>query len=224
MEKSEKQEALAAALCKAQGSFPPVKKNKKMEIRGRDPYWYASLDEVIKTLQPALTENGLIITQEPDMVDGKPVLVTTLLHISGQYRTSWQPIHDSPKHQDYGIEVSYKRRYAYNSVLGIHPEDDVDGIQEEKGPSQPPAVQAPKMASGPQIQMIKTRLVRLGYSENEIGEFVGKRTSKKGWNQVTTQDIDQLVAEIIRIEAAAPPVAPQVTPQDQSWQDEIKGF
>jgi len=58
------------------------------------------------------------------------MLITRLMHSSGQWVEGCLPLGNHAKHQDFGIELSYKRRYALCSILGIMAEDDVDGHQE----------------------------------------------------------------------------------------------
>lgn len=127
---------LAVALAKAQGAFEPIHKNKTMRIPGRPDYKYADLADIIHATKPALLANGFCL---PIGLIGKDehgqVLTTLLLHSSGQFLQDAQTLGSYSKHQEFGVELTYKRRYAYCALLGIQAEDDVDGHVEEHKPT-----------------------------------------------------------------------------------------
>lgn len=144
--------ALAAALCKAQAAFPPVPKTRVGKIKGvtKDgkpyeySYGYAALDDILLATRPALTENGLAVVQP---LNGGSVR-TLLLHESGEWLASDTrlPLDGATKAQDVGSAVTYMRRYALCSMLGIAPEDDDDGASAE--PSKPkPATKETSVAA-----------------------------------------------------------------------------
>lgn len=147
MRQSEQVNELNAALAKAQGAFKPIHKNKTMKISGRPDYHYADLSEIIKTLSPDLSINGLSISQMEDILDGQTVLWTVLGHSSGQWRAAVTPLREAGKLQDHGSALSYKRRYAYQAIVSVFPDDDVDGhalSQEPEGKHEPRHVHEPK--------------------------------------------------------------------------------
>lgn len=134
MKQTELVNDLFAALAKAQGAFKPIYKNKTMKIPGRDDYQYADLAEIIKTVQPDLAAHGLSIIQLLDMDEKGPLLITRLAHLSGQWVEATLPLGTYARHQEFGVEISYKRRYALCSILGIMAEDDIDGQGEQPKP------------------------------------------------------------------------------------------
>ena len=125
METSDKLEALFGALAKAQAKMGSARKG------SANPFFkskYADLSEVRKTAQ-VIHEFGLAITQFPDGENG---LVTVLGHESGQYikcHMQMKPVKNDP--QGLGSCLTYMRRYAMQSVLGIPSEDD-DGNKASK--------------------------------------------------------------------------------------------
>ena len=121
--KSNKIDKLASALSKAQS-----------EIKGAlassvNPFFksnYADLDTVIKSCFPQLTKNGLSIIQGNDTCDKGSFYVTTmLLHESGQWIKSKLKMPITKKDaQGVGATITYARRFALSSMVGIAQTDD----------------------------------------------------------------------------------------------------
>lgn len=93
-------------------------------------YKYAPLDVVLANVRPILAKHGLAILQEPTLDQTGYVGVrTTLLHTSGE--TYVAPVLLLPPQansaQGIGSAITYGRRYAISSLLGIASEDDDDG-------------------------------------------------------------------------------------------------
>jgi hypothetical protein len=123
--KSDNINELAAALVKAQAEFSAVPKGSV------NPFFkstYAALPDVVAHATPILAKHGLAISQ---FIDGEFVvegLTTYLLHTSGQYIAHTMKLHlvkDDPQAQ--GSAVTYARRYAYMSALGLVADTDDDG-------------------------------------------------------------------------------------------------
>jgi hypothetical protein len=116
---------LAAALSKAQGEF------KIAGLTKENPFFkskYADLAEIIKSSRAALAKNGLCVLQPPIInEDGANILVTILLHSSGQWMESRMRI-VPPKAdvQSLGSYMTYMRRYSYASLVGVVASDDDD--------------------------------------------------------------------------------------------------
>lgn len=144
MRTSESIAALAAALAKAQAVIEGAIKDKaNPAFRSR----YADLAAVWDAIREPLTANGLSLVQMPDTGHlGEPVLVTRLLHSSGEWLEGMYPL--NPVKQDpqgYGSAITYARRYAAMAVCGVAPEDD-DG-NAASGRSDKAAPVAPKAAA-----------------------------------------------------------------------------
>lgn len=119
---SESLNELSAALAKAQGQMSGAVKD------SANPFFkskYADLASVWDACRDALSKNGLALVQSPE-VDGLRVSVDTLLtHTSGQWikgTVSVSAKEDSP--QAVGSCITYLRRYALQSFVGVAPEDD----------------------------------------------------------------------------------------------------
>lgn len=85
---------------------------------------YASFDNVVETIKPALDECNLTFAQFPDG-DG---LTTIIIHGRGQWIRATAKI--TPKDntpQGQGSAITYMRRYALSAALGLATEEDDDG-------------------------------------------------------------------------------------------------
>lgn len=113
---------LAAALAKAQAEIEGAKKD------SQNPFFkskYADLESVWDSCRVAITKNGLSVAQQCMVVDKENLLVTTLMHSSGQWIRGVQAI--SPKDnspQAIGSAITYARRYGLAAMLGIYQTDD----------------------------------------------------------------------------------------------------
>ena len=128
-------EKLAAALAKAQSKFKNPEKNRTVKVPhkagGSHSYSYATLDEVLDCTRGPLSENGLAFVQLVTVRDGMNVLVTQLLHESGQMMEAVYKLPEGLGSQEYGAAITYARRYSACPMLGIAGETDTDGEQLE---------------------------------------------------------------------------------------------
>lgn len=122
---------IAAALSKAQAAMKQPIKDRTVTVRsdkGSYEFAYATLDSVIDAARVPLTENGLSFVQATDLVEGRLMLETTILHASGQWIRSSLPVpgKSDAMPQQLGSAISYARRYALSSLLGIVASEDDD--------------------------------------------------------------------------------------------------
>jgi hypothetical protein len=125
MKFSDSTKNLIVALVKAQAGFESAKKTANNPLFKTK---YADLAEVIDAVKKPLSDNGLAFVQtvEPN-AGGTYVLKTVLFHSSGESMSSEYPIFvKSGDAQGFGAGVTYARRYALQTLLGI-PADDDDG-------------------------------------------------------------------------------------------------
>lgn len=134
---SEQINELAAALAKAQGAIKGAVKDSS------NPYYsstYADLASVWEACRAALSANGLAVSQLPSGGQGWARVRTVLMHSSGQWIASdlaVPVIRESkkgesgapgvelkPNAQSYGSAITYARRFALASMVGVAPEDD----------------------------------------------------------------------------------------------------
>jgi hypothetical protein len=122
MNKSESIKNIAGALVKFQSSVSKVAKE------SNNPFFkskYASLANILDTIQKPLSESGLAISQFPD----ENALTTILLHAdSGEWMESSyvMPVAKQNDPQAMGSAMTYARRYALGSILNLNIDDDDD--------------------------------------------------------------------------------------------------
>jgi hypothetical protein len=133
---------LSTALSKAQGLIEGAKKD------AANPFFkskYADLASVWDACRAALAVNGLAVIQSP-AAEGTRVSVDTLLtHSSGQWVAGTVSVtakEDSP--QAIGSAITYLRRYALQSFVGVAPEDDDGNLASAKGSTVKVTPVAPK--------------------------------------------------------------------------------
>jgi hypothetical protein len=126
MSQSDTINELAKALAEAQTELQNPTKKKTAKV-GTYSYSYADIAEVLDTVRPVLARHGIAITQ-PTVLDGDVLLIHTVLtHASGQQMASSYPVcRLSGEHQKMGAALTYARRYALCSMIGVAAEDDTD--------------------------------------------------------------------------------------------------
>ena len=206
---------IAAALSQAQAELQhAAKTNTNPQTRSR----YASLEGVLDVARGPLAEANLAIVQAPyRLANGEPdnlVLVTTLMHESGEWVRSVTPINPrvtvkgggvAPRDdmQTVGAAITYARRYALASMLGIGQEDD-DGnsatvapprqhdqpARRQNGQQNTPAP-APEAKSEPERpaserrltrghgEEIKARIERLGLAGGDARAFISHMIARE---------------------------------------------
>ena len=129
MNKSETIVNLSKALSQAQGEMPVIKFNSTNPFLKNH---YADLGAIIAGTRPVLAKFGLAVTQLTFGEDGVVGVETMLTHSSGEWisdRVSMQVGDERGKSsaQVAGSIVTYLRRYALASILGVYADEDGDG-------------------------------------------------------------------------------------------------
>src|SRR5438034_8819768 len=134
---SESVAALASALAKAQAELVNPEKSLTATIRtgrpgdGERSVRYAPLSSGLDIVRKTLGQHEIAILQTTaiDQTAGMVHLTTTLAHASGEWIASdWPvcPIADTANPQRMGAALTYARRYALFTLVGIAGEDDLD--------------------------------------------------------------------------------------------------
>src|SRR5437868_5180815 len=157
---SETVAALASALAKAQAELINPEKSLTATIRGVRPgegersFRYAPLSSGLDIVRKTLGQHEIATLQTTaiDHIAGMVNLTTTLAHASGEWIASdWPvcPIAETANPQRMGAALTYARRYALFTLVGIAGEDDLaapdlcDGPP-SLSPSQPESSFKPK--------------------------------------------------------------------------------
>ena len=129
--------AIAAALAKAQGELTNPEKSLIATIRspfpreGNSTFRYASLASGLDIVRKSLGQHEIATVQTTaiDENSGQIRLTTLLAHASGEWISSDWPvcaISETATPHRMGAALSYARRYALFSLVGIAGEDDLD--------------------------------------------------------------------------------------------------
>src|SRR5437867_2335454 len=134
---SESIAALAAALAKAQSELSNPEKSLVATIRADRPgegartFRYAPLSSGLDLVRKALGQQQIATVQTTaiDAASGTISLTTVLAHASGEWIASDWPVcrlADTASPHRMGAALTYARRYALFTLVGIAGEDDLD--------------------------------------------------------------------------------------------------
>src|SRR5262245_13268588 len=148
---SETVAALASALAKAQAELINPEKSLTATIRtgrpgdGERSFRYAPLSSGLDIVRKTLGQHEIATLQTTaiDQTAGMVNLTTTLAHASGEWIASdWPvcPIAETANPQRMGAALTYARRYALFTLVGIAGEDDLDAPDLCDGPLSPSVV------------------------------------------------------------------------------------
>ena len=109
-------------------------------------YNYADLAKCIQTAQEPLSNNGLAVVQMITETEAGTHLETVLTHSSGGYMSSsflmakaiLQGGGGKNPAQAMGASITYMRRYAYTSIIGLaQTDDDAQDVRYKPEPAKP---------------------------------------------------------------------------------------
>src|SRR6202048_2268868 len=155
--------ALAAALAKAQAQLVNPEKSLTATIRTGRPgetertFRYAPLSSGLEIVRKTLSEHEIAVIQATALDPASRILnlTTILAHSSGQWVASqWPvcPLADIASPHRMGAALTYARRYALFTLVGIAGEDDLDApdlcASVPGGNSSVTGVQVPSKTSG----------------------------------------------------------------------------
>src|SRR3981189_3324486 len=149
---SESIATIAAALAKAQGELKNPQKSLVATIRSPFPreadrtFRYAPLSSGLDIVRRSLGRHEIATIQstEIDKEAGLLRLTTILAHSSGEWVSSEWPvcqITEIASAQRMGAALTYARRYALFTLVGIAGEDDLDAPDRGGDPRPPPELQ-----------------------------------------------------------------------------------
>ena len=182
---------LAAALVAAQAEFSAVPKG------STNPFFkskYAALPDVVQHAGPVLAKNGLAISQHITQDEsGNDALLTYLLHKSGQFIAYAMKLHmvkDDPQAQ--GSAITYARRYAYMSALGLEADDDDDGNSASKAK----ATAKPQEKSS--LDVMRDLLSKKFAMQSERKQFCEEKVGRtlKSLNDLSEAEVAGIIMEL----------------------------
>ena len=205
MNRSDTLAKLAAALVKAQSEFPDIPKTAEVRTN-KYSFRYTPLDVLIATTRPALTANGLVVVQL--LTDTG--LETMLLHSSGECLSSCIDLsaYRVTSMQELGSRVTYARRYAYQSIIGVASDEDTDGPPQDKaktqrkftakdsGPSGQATSQTAKKKNGKPptpASLIMPAARECGFEASDVLEVAAKEYGVSDLNELSQKQAGELI-------------------------------
>ena len=199
MQKSDDINELATALNKVQAKLRPATRN------ATNPFFkssYADLASIWDACRALLAENGLSVVQVNSVVEGNRIaLETTLMHNSGQFISGallLTPVKEDP--QGVGSALTYARRYALASIIGIATEDDDGESAMERPPSKEKAKKKPTTKED-RPQRLQRSVKTQGYTPEQIKAYLPLKYNVKTSKELTEEQIMELT---VLVEAKLP--------------------
>lgn len=168
-EKTTKTTTIHEKLLKLQMEIGGVKKGKN------NPFFnsaYFDINSLLHVVKPILNELGLYVLQPltTDVITGKPAIETVFCDAeTGEKIASVTPLPDISDVQKMGSAITYYRRFALQSFLGLEAEDD-DGNTASKTPVSKTA--APSKPIAPKTVREKGFILPDGDFLNDVGDDV----------------------------------------------------
>jgi hypothetical protein len=226
MRQSEAVKEIGGALAKAQAEMGRVLRDKTAKVPtksgGSYSFDYADLASVLDVVKPALAKHGIAVVQAAGIEGDRVTVETRLLHASGEWLEStlaMKPDDLSP--QKIGSAVTYARRYALSSMVGVASEEDDDGNgaqgnnAETKGRAATKPVESKRPGrtapASPEARKadLKARMVKAGiqgaHVPEKLGEWLGRPVD--GSTVITVDDWMKADAGIEQITQAADALA-----------------
>ncbi len=161
---------LAEALSKAQSTMSEAKEDAK------NPFFksnYADLTSVWRACRKSLTDNGLSISHTTMFMDQELVLVTTLLHSSGEWQRGYYPLMLAKRDaQSVGSAITYAKRYALAAIVGVCVEGEDDDAEK--------TMDRKELITGEQLN----QLIKAVGADAEAKDIILQRFKVSAFNQI----------------------------------------
>lgn len=202
---TEQLKELPKALCSFYAQLPTIHEEARANY-GK----YADLPGILASLLPAMRANGLAVVQTFEEGEDRPILVTNLLHTSGERIESRLPLVTSNGRNvqhDLAGAITYFRRYALLAILGIAPgivDDDAGAADLDPQPAAKPAAAKPAAQLQQQGNSAKaivlspmaksaTKVINGVKTEEAAKETRTKLTAKKNMGELSEKEYDHLL-------------------------------
>ena len=177
---------LMTALYNAQEAMAPLVKGSP------NPFFkshYADLNAIHRVIEKPLLENDLVITQLMSVLDGKQVLKTRLLHLSGEYLDSDMILPEEKNPQKIGGLITYFRRYSLVSLLNLSSVDDDSNEASQEAPAKKAPAPDP-IISKKRAEVLAEKLSKLPDLKKNVYDFLKRQ-------DITMYQLTVKISEII---------------------------
>ena len=183
---------ISADLAKAQGI---LKNPGKDAVNPHFRNSYATLDAGLNICREALSKHNIALIQATRVDGDILILETRLSHASGEWLEAEYPVCRFPaKPQEMGSAMTYAKRYALFSFVGIAGEDDDDGNAANNT-----TVAAPARISAEQIKTLEDLLIETGSDPVKFQQYF----KVKALTELSAADYQRAVASLEKKKVAA---------------------
>lgn len=213
---------IAGALALAQAKIEPPQRNKTVKVRtktgGEYTFDYADYAAIVAAVKGPLSENGIAWTHLIEKSGNGFILITKLIHKSGEELEAIYPLPATYDPKDFGGAITYGKRYCLSALTGCAADDDLDAdpenttdFKDRKKPQmdtktkqaaqdrlEKKAVQAENMEEIESILgLIKTRMGILteGLSVAEKGKALVEMLGVRVFDDLKSKSLDELKAK-----------------------------
>ena len=187
---------IAKALAAAQSEIRNPTKTRTAKIasaKGSYSYKYADIADVLDAALPVLSKHGIAVMQPTVIVDGSILVRTKLAHASGQWMESEYPVCAiNGDHKAMGAAMTYSRRYALSSMIGVASDEDTDS----EGAA--PAHKAPVGQNGVSLitdEQVATLRALVEETETDVEKFC-RYMRVRALPEIAAGDFDRAVAAL----------------------------
>jgi hypothetical protein len=140
---------IALALSKAQSKIVPPEKNKTVTVKNDKgvqlyTFDYADYGAIVEAVKGPLSENELAFTHLVVHHGNDFVMLTKLIHSSGEELVSQYPLPRTTDPKQLGGAITYGKRYSLSAITGCVADDDLDSephnvakFEDRKPPAKP---------------------------------------------------------------------------------------
>ena len=207
LKSSESIAALAAALARAQLELTNPEKSLTATLPAASPreeartYRYASLATGLDIVRKSLGRQEIAAVQSTviDQQTGLVRLMTVLAHSSGEWLSSeWPvcPVTETANPQRMGAALTYARRYALFTLVGIAGEDDLDAPE----PSRPTAASPNGRSAAPKAA--PTSATAPSDAGAQFSQRIAPAADPAGRSQILPPEDSQALREALLVELA----------------------
>jgi hypothetical protein len=181
----------AGALAKAQGEIQNPAKNR---INPHFKSKYADIADGLDVIRPALSKNAIAIVQATELLDESMVILRTrLVHSSGQWMESTYPVGRFVKHQELGASLTYAKRQALFSIVGVAGDDDDDGNSATASTNGPRKSSASVKRETPEAWPALEKEVRAATTRDELTSiWQARKIETATWPGAWREQVDEL--------------------------------
>jgi hypothetical protein len=209
--------ALTGALVEVQSKLPTIMKSQTALVPtksgGTYSYKYADLASISEAVLPVLASAGLAWVTLPTYdEEGRFVLGYALRHTSGEELRGMYPLPDSSsKPQEIGSAITYARRYALCSVVGVVPDEDDDGGLAQNA-------SRGRSAAKPRTQ---AKPARAAEADNETGEIPEPPNVSAAIEKLDQDGRKELQTKLEKANMHLDSLSPAAAKQVVKWAEEL---